>query len=163
MSEVLGSIFKYALMVLSIGAVVALGYYGITGNKNANAVAQMSQLVFNIQSSYTSGSFASLTNAVVTAGDKGTRMAPETMISGSTLTNPWGGPVTVNVNASNAATFDVTTTLVSSSGCQKLVTSMSSALSMSINGTAQTLPVDAGTATLNCQGSSNTLVFTFGH
>lgn len=163
MSEVLGSIFKYALMLLALAAVVGLGMVAINSNKNANAVAQASQLVFNIQSSYPSGAFTTLSKAVVMAGDKGTRMAPDAMISGNSLVNPFGGPVDVYVNASNAANFDFSSAQVSSSGCQKLATSMTSALGLTINGTAQTLPVDAGTAALACQNGSNTMVMTFGH
>ena len=40
---------------------------------------------------------------------------------------------------------------------------MGTALALSINGTAQTLPMDSGTATTACQASPNSMVFTFGH
>ncbi|MFT3960953.1 type 4 pilus major pilin [Propionivibrio sp.] len=163
MSEILGAIFKAIVALLSLGAVVGIGVTASNGNKNANAVAELSQLVFNVQASYPSGAFTSLTNTVATAGDKGSRMAPEGMISGTSLVNPWGGAVTVNVNAGNAARFDVTTASVSASGCQKLATNMGTALALSINGTAQTLPMDAGTATTACQNSPNSMAFTFGH
>lgn len=163
MSEILGAIFKAIVALLSLGAVVAIATTASNSNKNSNAVAEHSQLIFNIQASYPSGAFTSLTNAVATAGDKGSRMAPEGMISGTSLVNAWGGAVTVNVNSGNAARFDVTTASVSSSGCQKLATNMGTALALSINGTAQTLPLDSGTATTACQNSPNSMVFTFGH
>lgn len=163
MSEILGAIFKTIIALITLGAVVAIATTATNGNKNANAVAEMSQLVFNIQSSYPSGAFTSLTDAVAVAGDRGSRMAPDGMVSGSNLVNPWGGAVAVNVNAGNAARFDVTTASVSSSGCQKLATNIGGVLALSINGTAQTLPVDSGTATVACQNSPNTLAFTFGH
>lgn len=163
MSEILGAIFKAILALLGLGAVVAIATTAFNSNKNSNAVSGLSQLVFNVQASYPSGAFTSLTNTVATAGDKGSRLAPESMISGTSLVNPWGGAVTVNVNASNSANFDVTTASVNSSGCQKLATNMGTALALSINGTAQTLPLDSGTATTACQTSPNSMVFTFGH
>lgn len=163
MSEIIGAIFKTIVALLGIGAAVAIGVNAFNNNKNSNAVADMSQLVFNIQALYTSGAFTSLTNTVATTGDKGSRLAPESMIAGSSLSNPWGGTVTINVNSSNAARFDVTTASVSSSGCQKLATNMGTALALSINGTAQTLPIDADTATTACASSPNSMVFTFGH
>jgi hypothetical protein len=164
MSEILGAIFKAIVALLGLGAVVAIATTATNSNKNSNAVSEMSQLVFNIQSSYPSGAFTSLTNTVAAAGDKGSRMAPEGMISGTSLVNPWGGAVTLAVNATNAARFDVTSAGVSSSGCQKLALNMQgTAIALSINGTDQTLPLDSGTATVACQTSPNTLVFTFGH
>ncbi len=163
MSEILGTIFKTILALLGVAAVVVIAYTAFNNSKNSNAVAQLSQLSLNIQSQYTSGAFTTLTNTIATTGDKGAKLAPEDMVSGGNLLNPWGGAVTVNVNAANAANFDITTADVSSSGCQKLATNMSSAVRLSINGTAQTLPLDPGTAITTCAGASNTLVFTFGH
>ena len=163
MSEILGAIFKAIVALLALGAVVAIATTATNSNKNSNAVAEHSQLVFNIQASYPSGAFTSLTNTVATSGDKGSRLAPEGMISGTSMVNSWGGTVTVNVNAANAARFDLTTGSVSSSGCQKLATNMGTALALSINGTAQTLPMDSGTATTACASSPNSMVFTFGH
>ena len=163
MSEILGAIFKAIVALLALGAVVGIATTASNSNKNSNAVAEHSQLVFNIQASYPNGACTSLTDAVATAGDKGSRMAPEGMISGTSMVNAWGGAVTVNVNAANSARFDVTTASVSSSGCQKLATNMGTALALSINGTAQTLPMDSGTATTACASSPNSMAFTFGH
>lgn len=163
MSEILGTIFKTILALLGVAAVVVIAYTAFNNNKNSNAVSQLSQLSLNIQTQYPNGPFTSLTNTVAVTGDKGAKLAPEDMVSGSNLVNPWGGAVTVNVNGTNSANFDITTTGVSSSGCQKLATNMTTALRLSINGTAQTLPMDPGTAITTCAGSSNSLIFTFGH
>lgn len=163
MSEILGVIFKSVLALLGVAIVVTISYRGFNNHKDSSAIAQLSQLAFNIQAGYPNGSFTSLTNAVAVIGDKGSKFAPEDMISGGTLVNPWGGAVTLNVNATNAANFDVTTAGVSVSGCQKYATNMDTALKLSINGTAQTLPLDSGAALAACQNSPNTLVLTFGH
>lgn len=163
MSEILGTIFKTILALLGVAAVVVISYSAFNNSKNSNAVAQLSQLVFNAQAFYTGTPFTSLTNAVAIVGDNGAKLAPEDMVSGGTLVNPWGGAVTVAVNASNSANFDVTTAGVTSSGCQKLATNMPTAVKLSINAKAQTLPIDPGTAATACAGASNTLVLTFGH
>lgn len=164
MSEILGTIFKTILALLGVAAAVVMSYSAFNNSKNSNAVSQLSQLVFNAQAFYTGSPFTTLTNSVAIVGDNGAKLAPEDMVSGGNLVNPWNGAVTIAVNASNSANFDVTSAGVSSSGCQKLATSMDTALKISINAKNQTLPLDPGAAATACNSkTSNTLIFTFGH
>jgi PilS N terminal len=160
MRDILGTIFAYLLGLLGIVVVVGMVYTAFGSNKTQTAITDLTQLATNTQSLYAGqSSFTTATNTVAING----KLAPSDMISGSALTNPWGGTVTLNVNAGTASTFDVTETLVPSDACAKLISSFSSLVGLKINGTAQSLPMDAGTATTNCATAPNTMIFTFGH
>jgi hypothetical protein len=161
MSEILGSLFKYMMAALAISAVVAVLYNVLFNDKVSKAVTDTTLLQTNIQAAYNGqANFTSLTTARAASG----ALAPSEMITGSTLVNPWGGAVTVNVNAGNASRFDVTHAGVPADACPKLATSQSGLVNASINGAVQTLPVDAGTAISACNaGANNTVSFTYAH
>lgn len=160
MSEILGALFKYLVALLSVGAVVMVLYQVFGASKTQNAISDLTLLQTEVQSLYNGqNTFTTITNAIAISG----KLAPKGMISGAALLNPWGGAVTINVNAGNSARFDVTEVAVPPDGCPKMVTSMSSVVGVSINGTAATLPLDAGTAVTACNAAANALVFTFAH
>lgn len=159
MKEILGTIFSYLLGLLGVVAVVGFVYTAFGSNKIQTAITDLTQLATNAQALYASqSSFTTLTNTVAING----ALAPTDMISSSSLTNPWGGTVTVAVDSS-ASQFTITETLVPVAACAKFVSSLPSIVGLKINGTAQPLPMDAGTAVTNCATATNTMIFTFGH
>lgn len=160
MSEILGTLFKYLVALLGVGAVVAVLYQVLGSNKTQNAIADMTQLQTNVQALYSGQpTFTSLTNAVAISG----RLAPAGMISGSNLINAWSGNVTVAVNSANAARFDLTTASVPQDACAKVIGGQGSAVALSVNGTAYTPPMDAGAAVTACNQTANTIIFTYAH
>lgn len=160
MSEILGTLFKYLVQVLGVAAVVLILYQVFGANKTGNAISDLTQLQTQTQSLYNGqNNFTSLTNAVAISG----KLAPTDMISGANLQNPWGGAVTINVNAGNAAQYDVTEAGVPTDGCSKMIGAFSSVVGLKVNGVAQALPIDAGAAVGACNAASNTLIFTFAH
>lgn len=160
MSEILGSLLKGLLALLGVAAVVGILYLAFGNNKTQNAISDITQLQSNIQALYNGqNTFTTLTNTVAIGG----KLAPSDMVAGTALTNPWGGTVTANVNAGNAAQFDLTETLVPQDSCGKIVVGLPTIVNLKVNGTAQTLPVDAGTAVAACSLANNTLIFTFSH
>jgi type II secretory pathway pseudopilin PulG len=161
MSEILGTLFKYLVALLGVGAVVAVLYQVLGSNKTQNAIADMTQLQTNIQALYSGQpTFTSLTNTVAVSG----RLAPAGMISGTSLINAWSGAVSVKVNGSNAARFDMSTAGVPQDACAKVIGGQASAVSLSVNGgTALTPPIDAGAAVTACNAAANTIVFTYAH
>ncbi len=163
MSETLGALIKLVLQILGVAAVVLLLFKAFGSSKVSDAITNTTQLQTEIQSFYHGqNSFATLTDAVVING----RLAPDKMINGATLQNPWGnaGSVTVNVNAANVARFDITSTQIPPEACGKFVAAFNTTtLALSINGVAQALPVDVGAAVAACNVAANTVVLTFGH
>ena len=156
MSEILGTLLKVLLAVLGVVAVVVIMYSALSANKTQTEVANLTQLASNIQTTYAGqSSFTGVTNTVVVTG----KFAPSSMMSGTnTLTNAWGGSVTVAVG-SPTSQFTVTEAGVPSDGCIKLATSIASPISVTVGGTAVT---DVSSAATNCTGATNSLVFTFG-
>lgn len=159
MSEILGTLFGKLVALLSIAAVVVILYQVFGANKTQNAISDLTQLQVNAQSLYNGQStFTTLTNTVAITG----KLAPAGMISGTALLNPWGGAVTVAVNAV-ATQFDITETLVPSDACAKMIVGLGAVVGLKVNTVAQTLPLDAGTAVTACNAANNTLLFTFSH
>lgn len=159
MSEILGALFKYVMMVLGVAAVGAVGYQVMYSNKTSRGLSDLTTMQNNISSHYDmQSSFATLTNTAVINGG----WAPPTMVSGGALVNPWGGTVTVAVNSGNSTLYDVTETKVSTDACTTMLTGLSNAVAISVNGAAQTLPVDPASAALACKGASNTVLITSG-
>jgi hypothetical protein len=158
MSEILGTLFKYLAQIMGVAAVLGIAYSVFGTSKTSRSISDMNELVTQIQSVYSANSnFSTLTTARVISG----KLAPNGMINGSTLINPWGGSMTVAPNT-NTTLFDVTTSTVPAEACGKLAASLAP-MALKINSTAMTLPVDAGLAISACTSdTSNTLVFTFG-
>lgn len=160
MSEILGVLFKYLVALLGVSAVVMVAYQVFGVNKTQTAISDLTTLQVSAQALYAGqSSFTTLTNTVAIAA----KLAPSGMISGTALTNPWGGTVTLAVNGANSSRFDITETLVPTEACAKMASNLTNMVILSINGANQTLPIDAGTAATACNAASNTMIFTFSH
>jgi hypothetical protein len=163
MSEILGTLFKYLMAILAVGAVVAIGLNVQKSNKDGNVAADISQLSTGVEAMYgNQATYTSLTPAIAINA----HIVPQEMVSGVTLLDQWGGTDTLSVNASNATEFDIGVPLVPQGSCVKMATTMHP-ITMTINGTAYPAPLDAGTATTACTPVSPAttvpMVFTFGH
>lgn len=157
MSEILGTLFKYLLALLAIATVVAVLYEALASNKVGTAASEVTTLQSNIAQLYSGqANVASLSNTVIISA----QAAPSSMISGTSLIDPWGGAVTVQPDA-NPGQFDIILGSVPTAGCTKLASSVSSYQSVSINGTADQAPADPGTVAAQCAAGNNTVQFTF--
>lgn len=159
MSEVIGSLIKVLLVLVGLGAVVALGPQILGKDRIASHIAHISQASLEVRTLYsTQGNFTSLSNAVVMTG----RLAPDAMATTGSLRNPWGGAITFAVNTTNSARFNITDQGIPQEACGKIASSIPSLVGLSINGNAQSLPADAGSLVTACGIASNTLIYTFG-
>lgn len=159
MSEILGTLFKYLLSLLGVAAVVVILYQVFGANKIQDATSELTTLQANAQALYNGQStFTTLTNTVAING----KLAPTSMISGTSLVTPWGGTITIAVNAT-ASQFDITEVGIPPDACAKMIVGLASLVALKVNTIAQTLPLDAGTAVTACNAAANTMIFTFTH
>jgi hypothetical protein len=160
MSEILGTLFKYLMMLLGVAAVVFILYEVLGSNKTSNAVSQTTQMVSSIQALYAGqNNFSSLNNVI---SSNPATVVPSAMLGGGNpITDPWGGAVTVQTDA-NPSMFDVILRQVPNKACSSLAASMGSFESLTINGTSLTPPVDAGAADAACNATTNSLTFVYG-
>lgn len=157
MSEIVGTMFKTMMVLLGLGAVVAVFWNVMGMDKTSRALSAQTELTANVIDLYSAQSnFTTLTNTVMINAKK----VPDSLLSGSAIKNPWGGDVTLAVNSGNAGRFDITQTLVPSDACVKMATSNSRIIALTINGSSQSIPVDAGNAATACASTTNTLVTT---
>lgn len=158
MSEILGTLFKYLLGLLAIVAVVVVLYEALSSNKVSTAAADVTTLQSNISQLYGGQTnLASLSNTVVIKA----KSAPNSMVDGTNLLDPWAGAVTVQPDT-NAGEFDIILAGVPQDACNKLATAVSSYKTVTINGSADTSPADPGTVATQCTtGGNNQIQFAF--
>ncbi|MDR5726927.1 MAG: type 4 pilus major pilin [Terriglobia bacterium] len=159
MFTIIGLVVAVAAALILLVGVLHVGS-GVKSNSVAtNAAGELAQMALGIQSLYSGqASFASVTDTVAIDAGK----VPSGMVAGTAIENEWGGAVTIGP-ATPATEFTIQEAEVPADACPTLVTQVSSATAISINGTALTLPADAGTVAADCNAASNTLIFTFGH
>lgn len=160
MRDLIGGLFAALVTIIGIVALIALYNNVTSSNKSSQALTDLTSMVGSVQATYISRpSYSGISSTVVING----KLAPATMVSGTQLVNPWGGVVTVAVNSANTSFFDTTEPSVPSDACVKMATAISNLGALTINGTSVTLPADPSVVTTSCTGSTNSLVFTFGH
>lgn len=160
MREMLGTIIAWLLGLLAIGTLLVMFNTATSTSKTNQALSDLSSMVSSIQAIYYSHpSYSTLSPTVAING----KLAPQSMINGASLINPWGGTVGLAVNSSNSSRFDVTEPNVPSDACSKLATAIGNLESLAINGSSLALPSDPATVTTSCNNNINTMVFTFGH
>lgn len=160
MFTIVGLIVTVAAVLLLLVAVLHAGSSGMQSSKASNAAAELAQMELGVQGLYSAqASFSSLTNTV--ALDAGTSVVPSSMDNGAGgIINEWGGTVTL---AGNGSTFTITEAGIPQSACAVLATKATNPLSVAVNGSVLTSPIDVGKVTADCSSASNSLVFTFGH
>lgn len=160
MREMLGTIIAWLLGLLAIGTLLVMFNTATSTSKTNQALSDLSSMVSSIQAIYYSHpSYSTISSTVAING----KLAPQSMINGASLINPWGGTVTLAVNSGNSSMFDVTEPNVPSDACSKLTTAIGNLQSLAINGSALPLPADPATVTTSCNNTTNSMVFTFGH
>ena len=159
-----GASLLEAIAYLGIAAIVVIGAVALlNGAFNSASTNELSEQVTAIQTGVKklymgqSGGYADLSNTVlVSAG-----VLPATVMAAGdgTVTNNWGGAVTV---AGTATSFTIQYASVPASVCVNAVTGGGSWTSISVGGKTETaLPISPGTATADC-GSSGavTIIWT---
>lgn len=160
MREMLGTIIAWLLGLLAIGTLLVMFNTATSTSKTNQALSDLSSMVSSIQAIYYSHpSYSTISSTVAING----KLAPQSMINGAALINPWGGTVTLAVNSANSSMFDVTEPNVPSDACSKLATAIGNLQLLTINGTTVTQPADPATVTTSCNNTANTMVLTFGH
>jgi hypothetical protein len=159
MSEMLGTFFKYLFALLGVAAVLAVLSQVVASNKDGLFVSQLTQAVGNIQQLYAGQSTFS---GIVLVNLEYAQAFPVGMLNASGAPiNPWGGTVTVAADA-NSTSFDITTDNVPQPDCARLLTSITTFQSVTVNsGTAVQAPADAGTLAAQCNAATNTVTFAF--
>jgi hypothetical protein len=160
MDEIMGSWFKYLVRLIGLAAIVIILVMVLHKNRAEQEVANLTQLATSIANTYSGQTtFTGITEAV--AAD----IAPAGMVSGTSLTNQWGGTVSVTVDT-NSSQFDIAENLVPSDGCVDLVNKATNYVTLTLDGTtySQSNPLDAGTATTACNtAATQTITFVYGH
>lgn len=161
MSEILGALFKNLAQLLGIVAVGLVLYAVFGSSKTSDAISDMHKLATDTQGLFYGQQAFTVTNGIAITAS----LAPDRMINAAKtgLVNPWGGAVTIKANT-DTSKFDITTTKVPNDACAKMAANTPAMVGLSVNATAQTLPVDAGAVATKCNVTdNNTLIFTFGH
>lgn len=161
MSEILGALFKYMVQLIGVAAVAAVLYLVFGSSKTSDAISDTHSLATETQGLFYGQQAFTVTNTIAITA----KLAPDRMVNAAKtgLVNPWSGAVTIKANT-DTSKFDITTTRVPNDACAKMAANTPSMVGLSVNGTAQSLPVDAGAVALKCNVTdNNTLIFTFGH
>ena len=160
MDEIMGSWFKYLVRLLGVAAVVIILVAIFHKNKASTEVSNITQLATSISNTYTGQTaFTGLTTAIAA------KLAPTSMVTGTTLMNQWGGTVTVAVDA-NPSQFDIVENSVPSDGCVDMANKATNYVTMTLNGNTYnaTNPLDAGTAVTACNSAATqTITYVYGH
>lgn len=166
MSEILGTLFKYLLALLAITAVVAILYEALSSNKVSTAAAQITTLQANINQLYagTSAGPSGLSNTTLTEANEIPSGMP---VSGSTISNSWGGTVTIQADtgASLTGDADIIYTSVPQEACNKLSLALLPSMTQITINSADAIAAGDKTAVTAvaaaCAKSSNSITFTF--
>lgn len=180
MSEILGTLFKYLLALLAITAVVAVLYEALASNKVSTAVSQITTLQSNINQLYagssTGPSSTLAAGTLVSAGEVPTGMSTSGTGQSATLSNSWGGSVTIAQTKGTTSDVDIAYSSVPQEACNKLTAALlpsmaqitiNSSAPITVNGSTTTSgnttsPVDPVTAAAtDCVSGSNIVTFTF--
>jgi len=156
-----GASLVEAVLFLVIVVVVLLGLFALfTGafstSKIQNEMAYVQTLSGNVESLYATNH--NYGTADITASLVSTKNAPTPMIVGTGLVNSWGGAVTV---AGVTNDFTITYNAVPQKECIQLSQASLNPIGVSINATAQTLPLTVAAVTTACSSvTSNVIVWT---
>lgn len=157
MENIIGRIVAIAATVILLVVVGALGAHSLSNARLNNAQSDVSSIISNVESLYSATmNYSTLTNTVATSGGVFT---PDMVATGAAL-NPWGGNITLSGAAQQ---FTLTFDGVPQDGCAQLASTLngSNILSVSVNGTSMTIPVDPGLASTSCTaGNTNVIVWT---
>jgi hypothetical protein len=131
-----------------------------TQNSASLAISNASALAQNLQNAYgVVGNFSTVTDSLAISNGQ----VPTGMANGDTISDGWGGSVTVQPDPNNSAELDEVWTSVPQADCAQFAGGVATALSVSINGSgALTQPIDPSVSATNCTAdNNNTITFVF--
>lgn len=155
-----GASLVEAVLFLVIVVVILIGIFGLFSGAFSSSKVQtetnnMSALAGDVENVYATNH--DYGTADITASLVSTRNAPTPMIVGTGLVNSWGGAVTV---MGSSATFTISSAGIPQKECIQLAQIAINPTAVSINGTAQTLPLTVPAVTAACSSStSNSIVW----
>jgi type II secretory pathway pseudopilin PulG len=155
-----GASLVEAVLFLVIVVVILLGIFALfsgafSASKVQNEMSYMQTLAGDVESLYATNH--DYGTADITATLTSTKNAPTPMIVGATLVNSWGGLVTVT---GASAVFIINTAAIPQKECIQLAQVSINPTAVSINGTAQTLPMTVAATTTACSSAtSNTIAW----
>lgn len=155
------------LAVIAVGIGVAIRT--MTGNSNSQNTNQMvsdiTALVGNIKSSYTS-STAGYTTLTTDTAIQGTLIPTDLKTNGTTVQNQFQSGTVALASENNGEAFSITYTAVPSAICNKAIVSLASSsfVTISVGGTAvydaiNAPTIDAATVAGACNNATNTIAF----
>ncbi|MFA6162206.1 MAG: type 4 pilus major pilin [Methylobacter sp.] len=152
-----GASLLEALSFIIISLIIVLGAVGLwkmssSGSKESAAASQILAAQIKYRGAYSGQS--SYGTGVITDPNL---LPSDLKVNGAVVTNGWNGPVVIT---GASGTFTISWAGVPDSSCSKLATINSEWLGVSVNGTAQTLPVTTALANAACKTGSNTVLFT---
>lgn len=135
-----GMTLTESLLVLAVGALIAVLAYGAyrmatSDVKVQSQVQGITQLVGKIKQVFASAAdFSGVTNTSVTNA----KIVPaDFKVSGTTISNAWGGTITAAQVTGDATKFQLTITKVPKEGCMEFLAGIASAAqSMTMGGTS---------------------------
>ena len=161
----LGASLLEAISYLGVAALVVIGAIALLSSAFSSASSNsLSQQVSAIQSGVKKlymgqgATYANLSNTVLVSA--GVVPATLTSASGGTITNSWNGAVTV-APATSSNEFTIEYKSVPQAVCVAAVTAGGTWSAISINGTAQAMPVTPDAAATACSsGDTNDIIWT---
>lgn len=156
-----GATLVEAVLFLVIVVVILLGGFALfsgafSTSKIQNEMNYVQTLSGNVESLYATNHNYGASD--ITASLVSTKNAPTPMIVGTGLVNSWGGAVTVAGVTNN---FTITYNAVPQKECIQLSQASLNPVGVSINATAQTLPLTVAAVTAACTSAlSNVIVWT---
>jgi hypothetical protein len=151
------------LTLMAVLVTLVLLGSGVAIYENTNSQAGITQAIGNVdtviagtRSTYQGQSgYTGISNTVLLAAG----VFPSSMVSGTTITDTFGGAVTVAPDASPSF-FDLTYNNVPQAACVRLASGIQgqSIQSVSVNGTALSMPVTASAAAAGCTSTTGNTV-----
>jgi hypothetical protein len=151
----IATIFMVAVIALIIVGGIIFGKSLLGGGNLTNTEQEVSQIVSGVQSLYANQvGFSGLTDAVAIQAN--IPPSNEVNAANGTISNPYGGSITLQPDATYANAFDVIVGGLGNGACAKLATGLT-AYALEINGTAAASngqPVPPATATSDCNAGA---------
>jgi hypothetical protein len=153
--EVIAYLGVAAIIILGAIALLSSAFSGANTNRTATEVSTIRTGVKKLYMGQ-QASFSGVTTAVLIAA----KVFPSSLnINGATVSNPWGGTVTVAASA-DSMSFILTYTNVPKDVCVNTISGSGDWNTIAVGTTSMTPPVTPVQATTACAGTTNTIAWT---
>jgi type II secretory pathway pseudopilin PulG len=155
--SLIDAVLWFALLGIGV-AVLYSKFHTSLGSAKSTAERDTFQIVISqVKKVYMGGGTATAGDITATLIAKGNVFSKPFTVSGTTVSNAYGGAVTV---VDNGSTFTLTSTGYPTDICTDLAQSPGDWISVSANGTALTMPVNLQAAVTACSTTPNTIAVT---